>query len=120
MIEVKEEPIKEIVIHYKVEDNIENLIISRITPTGVLPLFWCDGIVYYFSSAPLQDEVLSDYIKNNRVHWTEIHYAKMSNYQPTITLNDDILNNQIKVRVIDLSNSELHKAVAAWLKKNGA
>ena len=44
----------------------------------------------------------------------EVHYAKMEKYSQIIELNEDQTN--LKIRVMDTSESSLHKDFIKWLK----
>jgi hypothetical protein len=107
-------PMNELVIHEIVEVSKEDLMRERITPSGNMPLYWCAGILFSFSSLPMSEEVIRDYLRG-RVHWMEIHYARMKEYQPIINIEDNDYKTTMSIRIIDTTKSELHKKVAKWI-----
>lgn len=115
MVKIAFSPLQEIVIHEVVAINSEDLLRERITPAGNMPLYWCDGILFSFSSLPMTEQVVREYL-DGRVHWMELHYAAAKNYTPVLELNDEHFSGTQKVRVIDTSNSNLHKELIKWLK----
>ncbi len=117
MVEITFSPIKELVVHEVAEMKKEDLIRERITPAGNLPLYWCDGILFSFSSLPMTDAIVDDYLKG-KIHWLEVHFARMPKYSEVISLDAEEYKATMNVRVIDTSSSQLHKDFVAWLKKN--
>ncbi|MGC8571771.1 MAG: hypothetical protein ACP5RI_01370 [Candidatus Micrarchaeia archaeon] len=114
MVTINFSPINEIVIHEYLYIEKEDLIRSRITPAGNYPLYWCNGVLFAFSSLPWTDEIISDYLKG-RVHWSELQFTKMEKYQQVLELNDEEYKGSFKVRVIDTSKSALHQSIVKWI-----
>lgn len=108
-------PIQELVVHEIVELEYNDLLRERITPAGNMPVYWCEGVLFSFSSLPMTEEVVKDYM-NGKIHWMEVHYTKMNNYVPLLELVDNDLKSTFKVRNIDTSNSQIHKSFIKWLK----
>ncbi|MGC8567742.1 MAG: hypothetical protein ACP5RP_00250 [Candidatus Micrarchaeia archaeon] len=106
-------PIKEIVIHDIAKVDFRELIQSRITPQGNLPLYWCNGIIFGFASMPFNDQLVADYL-NGILHWMEVQYTYMENFSPELSIDD---TQYTKVMVINTSNNALHKEFIEWLKK---
>jgi hypothetical protein len=115
MVKITFSPINELVIHEAVEIEKEDLMRERVTPAGTMPLYWCDNVLFSFSSVPMTDEIVSDYLKG-RIHWLEIHYALNEKYTQILKLNEDEYKATMNIRVIDTSKSSLHKEVVKWLK----
>ncbi len=115
MIKITYAPANELVIHEIINIAKEDLIRERVTPAGVMPLYWCDGLLFSFSSLPLTDDVVKDYLKG-RIHWLEVHFAKEEEYKPVLSLNDEEYKTTMNVRVIDTSNSEMHRELVKWIK----
>ena len=115
MVKISFSPINELVIHEVVSIDYENLLRERITPSGNMPLYWCDGIVFTFNSPPLTRDIMKDYL-NGKIHWMEVHYAEMKKYEPVVELNDELYKAVLKIRVIDTSRSALHSEFIKWLK----
>jgi hypothetical protein len=115
MVKISFSPINELVIHEVVSIDYEDLLRERITPSGNMPLYWCDGIVFTFNSPPLTRDIMKDYL-NGKIHWMEVHYAEMKKYEPVVELNDEQYKAVLKIRVIDTSKSALHSEFIKWLK----
>jgi hypothetical protein len=117
MVRITFSPANELVIHEVVEMTKDDLLLERITPAGNMPLYWCGGLVFSFSSVPMTDEVVTEYLKG-RIHWLEVHFAKMEKYQPIISFESEEYKSTMNVRVIDTSASALHREFIKWLKDN--
>ncbi len=115
LIKISVSPVQELIIHEVVEVDYNDLLRERITPAGNMPLYWCDSILFSFSSLPMSDEVVKDYM-NGKIHWMEVHYTPMNNYIPILELVDNDLKSTFKIRNIDTSKSKLHKEFIKWLK----
>ncbi|MGI0134614.1 MAG: hypothetical protein ACREBW_06630 [Candidatus Micrarchaeaceae archaeon] len=115
MIDVSYAPVKKVIIHEIVRIEDEDLLRSRVTPAGNMPLYWCDGVLFTFSSVPMSKEVMKDYL-DGTLHWMEMHYTEMKVYQPILELHDEQYRGTQKIRVIDTSKSSIHKDVVSWLK----
>jgi hypothetical protein len=115
MVKITFAPIKELVVHEAVSVDHDDLLRERVTPSGNLPLCWCDGILFSFTSMPLTEDITKDYL-DGKIHWVEVHYTEMKVYKPVLELDDKQYNMTMKVRVIDTSRSDLHKEFIKWLK----
>ncbi len=115
MVKITYAPVEELVVHEVVQIERDNLLRERITPQGNMPLYWCDGILFSFSSLPMTDDIVKDYL-NGRIHWLEVHYSKMDRYTEILSLEDEAYKSTMNVRVIDTSASALHKMFIKWLK----
>jgi hypothetical protein len=118
MIKVTFAPIKEVVVHEYIMVDMEDLLRERITPAGTMPLYWCNGVLFSFSSMPWTKDIVRDYL-DGKIHWAEVHFTKMEKYRPVMDLNDKNYNAELKIRVIDTSKSALHQDFTKWLKKTG-
>ncbi len=118
MVKITYAPIQELVVHEAVKVQVDDLLRERVTPAGTMPLYWCNGILFSFSSVPMSKRVIDDYM-NGVIHWMEVHFCEMKDYSPVMDLNDEHYNSStLKIRVIDTSKSALHTEFAKWLKKN--
>lgn len=118
MATVSYSPIKKIIVHEVVNMELEDLLRERITPAGSMPLYWCDGVIFSFSSAPMVKNILNDYL-NGTIHWMEVHYSAFEEYHPIMELKDENYGGTAKVRVINTSkSSSLHNDFISWLKKH--
>ncbi len=117
MVTISFSPIKELVIHEIVDMDFNDLMRERVTPAGNMPLYWCNGILFSFSSMPMSRQVTKDYLEG-KIHWIEVHYTKKDKFEPIMEMYDEHLSSTIKVRVIDTSKSLLHLEFIKWLKSN--
>ena len=117
MTKITYAPMDELVIHEVIEMTKDDIMRERVTPQGTMPLYWCDGFLFSFSSLPLSEEVTRDYLKG-KIHWLEVHYTKMDKYEPILSLNEEEFKQTMNIRVIDTSISSLHQEFTSWLKAN--
>lgn len=117
MVKITFSPATELVVHEAVEMSKDDLLLERITPAGNMPLYWCNGIVFSFSSLPMTDDIVKEYLKG-RIHWLEVHFARMERYIPVITFESEEYKSTMNVKVVDTSASGLHKEFIIWLKGN--
>ncbi|MEM0201089.1 MAG: hypothetical protein QXD23_01665 [Candidatus Micrarchaeaceae archaeon] len=115
MVKITFSPVNELVIHETIQIEKDDLLRERVTPAGTMPLYWCNGVLFSFSSLPMTDEIVSDYLKG-KIHWLEIHYAIEDEYTPILSLNEEEYKATMNIRVIDTSKSTLHKELTKWLK----
>ncbi len=119
MVKIAYSPIQQIIVHEIVKMDMDDLLRERVTPAGNMPLYWCDGILFSFSSLPMSRKVLDDYLAGT-IHWMEVHYTEMKDYKQVMDLNDEHYNSTLKIRVIDTGKSSLHADFVKWVKKNSA
>lgn len=117
MVKISFSPTEELVIHEAVEMSKDDLLLERITPAGNMPLYWCDGILFSFSSLPMTDDIVKEYLKGT-IHWLEVHFTKMDKYVPVISWESPEFKSTMNVRVIDTGTSQLHREFIKWLKGN--
>lgn len=117
MAKITYSPVQELVVHEIVQVGKDDLLRERVTPAGTVPLCWCNGILFSFSSLPMTDEVTGDYLKG-KIHWLEVHFTKMDAYTPILTLNEEEYKGSMNIRVLDTSISALHQEFTKWLKTN--
>jgi hypothetical protein len=117
MVKIKYEPASELIVHEVVRLEMDDLMRGRITPQGNMPLYWCNGIVFSFSSLPMSEELTKEYLQG-KIHWMEAHYSEMSKYAPIVELKDEQYGaGSQKIRVLDTSKfSGIHAEFIKWLK----
>ena len=116
-INITYSPIHEIIVHEVINMSLDDLLRERVTPSGTIPIYWCNGILFTFSSLPMVRKVLDDYLEG-RIHWGEVHFTPMKQYSPNLELKDEHYSGKVEIRVIDTSNSPIHQEFSKWLKKN--
>ncbi|VVB76643.1 Uncharacterised protein [uncultured archaeon] len=117
MIKITFSPATELVVHEVVSMTKDDLLLERITPAGNMPLYWCNGVLFSFSSIPMTDEIVKEYMKG-KIHWLEVHFTSMERYVPVITFESAEYKATMNVRVIDTSASLLHSEFIKWLGEN--
>jgi len=117
MVKIIFSPASELIIHEAVEMTKDDLLLERITPAGNMPLYWCNGILFSFSSVPMTDDIVREYLKG-KIHWLEVHFSRMEKYVPVISFESAEYRSTMNVKVIDTSASELHREFIKWLKGN--
>lgn len=110
-------PAQELVVHDLLALPREEMLRANVTPNGNLPLYWCDGILYGFSSPPITDEVITEILKG-KIHWLEVRYTPMDRYVSVLNLNEEEYKATMNFRVLNTEKFELHKEFISWLKKN--
>jgi len=115
MVKITFSPIKELIVHEVVSIDHDDLLRSRVTPSGNMPLYWCDGILFSFNSMPMTKDLVKEYL-NGTIHWMEVHYTHMKNYEPVVVLNDEQYKGSMYIRVFDTTKSALHVEFMKWLK----
>ncbi|MDE1874165.1 MAG: hypothetical protein KGI04_03545 [Candidatus Micrarchaeota archaeon] len=115
MVKISFSPATELVVHEVVEATRDDLLLERITPQGNMPLYWCNGILFSFSSVPMTEEIIKEYLKG-RIHWLEVHFTRMDKHVPVISFESPEYRSTMNVKVIDTSASELHNEFVRWLK----
>ncbi len=119
-MEVKYPEMKELIVHhvYKVDsEELAKLCVG--TSNTIHPLFWHDGILFFFHQIPLimNNEVTNDYI-NGKEHWEEVYYSELKTYKENIEIEDGSFKGA-KIRVVDVGNFTPHKEFVLWIKKLG-
>lgn len=117
MVKITHAPIKELVLHDIIEVSKDDLFRSRVTPAGTMPLYWCDGILFGFSSFPMTEEVVKEHLEG-KLHWMEVQFAKVDKYTPVHALSEEEYKTPMNVRIIDTSSIQLHKELIKWIKGN--
>jgi hypothetical protein len=51
MVRISFSPINELVVHEVVKVSMDDLMRERITPSGTMPLYWCNGLLFSFGAA---------------------------------------------------------------------
>jgi hypothetical protein len=110
-------PAKQLVVHEVVEMSRNDLLLERVTPAGNLPLYWCGGILFSFSSVPMTDDIVREYL-DGTIHWLEVHFSRMEKHVPVITFESEEFKSTMSVKIIDTSTSPLHREFIKWLKDN--
>jgi hypothetical protein len=118
VVEIEDYPTKKIVVHeiYKY-DSKEELVKRVVGPSGIRPVFWCDGILFVFYMDD-SDDARKDYLKGI-MHWDAVAYTEMPSYRESIELEEDMFKG-VKVPVINYSKFGIFKEFVKWLKARKA
>ena len=115
MVEVKYYPIKELDIYEAYKMPVKDVVVRRVRQNSMPPLMWCDGILYFFVTNA-DSETFDREFTSGKFHWLEVYYADMPEFKPVLDIESAQFGG-IKINVIDNSMLPLHKAFAAWAKK---
>lgn len=107
-------PIKELVVHDVIKSEMKDLIRSRVTPQGNIPLYWCGGVLFGFNSLPPTKDVIKEYL-GGRIHWMEVQYAEMAEYRKEVEAGDE---QYLKTSVVNTNANAVHRSFVSWLKGN--
>lgn len=117
MVKFIHEPWETVVVHEIVQCDLQTLIhLQSIgAPAGQLgrPINWAGGIAFRYNTMPPTNEVIKEQLEG-KIHWSYLAFAFMPNHQPIITIPD----GNIRIPLINLSDSELFRDMAEWLKRN--
>lgn len=111
-VSVTYSPIRELVVHDVIKSDLKELIRSRMTPQGNMPLYWCGGILFGFTSLPPTKDVIKEYL-GGRIHWMEVQYTEMAEYAKEVEANDD---QYLKTSVVNTDTNAVHRGFIGWLK----
>ncbi len=117
MVEVRHEPIKELIINEAYKMSIKDVVLRRVRQSSMPPLLWCDGILYFYSTNSDSETFDQEYM-SGKFHWLDVYYAEMPTFKPVVEVESEQFGG-IKINVIDNSMETLHKAFADWAKKHG-
>lgn len=117
MVKIRFAPTEELIVHEAIEVGKEDLLRERVTPAGTMPLYWCNGVLFSFSSLPMSDDIVRDYL-NGRIHWLEVHFTFEEKYLPVLSLDEEEYKAKMNVRILNTSNSSLHAEFTKWLKSS--
>ncbi len=62
MVKITYEPATDLVVHEVIFMPQDDLLRERVTPSGTIPLCWCEGVLFTFTSVPMTEDVLKDYL----------------------------------------------------------
>lgn len=117
MTKITYSPATELIIHEVLEVSREDLLRTRITPQGNMPLLWCDGVLFTWNPFPTNDKVVDDLI-SGKIHWASVNYTHMERYSPVLKLNEEEYKGEMNIRVLDVGAIPTYKDVVKWLKSN--
>lgn len=116
MVEFIYEPFKTIIIHEIVQHDLQTFVYQH--GLGAQPgqlgnaMNWADGVAFNHAAMPPTEDVVREQI-NGRIHWAHLAFAFMPKHQQFITIPE----GNIRIPVIDLSNNEVFKGLAGWIKE---
>jgi len=115
-VEVRYEPLKEIVIlqrnYFTSPDDLARFA-SVMAAGRIAGLYWAEGVVFLYILLPSSTETVAKALtERGRVYWTLVGYALMPKHQHLIETKEKIM-----VPVIDMSSDPIIRKVAVWLKE---
>jgi hypothetical protein len=116
MVEVVYQPWKKIVVHEKIEYNLDELVRLQslgVEPGGLAePLFWADGVVFSRSTMFDTEDVIKEKLEGV-VHWSSVEWALMPESKGVIIIKE----TNVKVPIINVSAHPIYKTVSKWLRE---
>lgn len=116
MVEFVFQPWRKIIVHEVVKFPLEHFITGHsigVQPGGIgRPLTWANGIIFEKGGLRDTDDIIREKLEG-KLHWNFLHYAVLEKYQPKFEVPGNI-----KIPVINVSNNEAFKDLAAWVKSN--
>ncbi len=117
-MEIKNPEMKTLTIHhiYKVDkDELVKLSIS--TSNAMHPLFWHDGILFFYHQVPLimNPEIMKEYV-NGTEHWEEVYYSEFKTYRENIEIEEGGFKGA-KVFVVNSGEFSPHREFVEWIRK---
>lgn len=116
MTEIEYQPIQKIAVHEIIKHSFDDFLNARAIPqpTGYPPVAvrWADGIVFTANAYPPTPELVNEQV-HGTVHWQNVEFAEMENYQKILTNQ----NSGGHVIVVDFSNNTTVMDFVRWLKR---
>lgn len=116
MTEIEYQPIKKIAVHEIIKQSFPDFVNAKARPQMMgQPQFavrWADGIVFTAAAYPPTPELVNQQVQGT-IHWQDVEFAEMENYQPTITNQ----NTGGSINVVDFSNNTAVMDFIRWLKR---
>ncbi|MGQ9719090.1 MAG: hypothetical protein ACUVWK_04550 [Nitrososphaerales archaeon] len=109
-------PYDELIIHEVMEYNAEDLVklhgLGQRAGALAPPLHWTDGVIFGFHGMPHIAPIVKEMVEG-RLHWMSVTFAVFPVYPSVVTIKE----TNVKVPIIDVSNSEIFRDVARALKQ---
>jgi hypothetical protein len=88
-------------------------VIAVIISTGeTVILKWAEGVAFMYTYLQPSTQDLISELLNGRVYWSDVFYAEMPEYKPTIRVGT------LDVPIIDVSPDPLLRDAARWMKEH--
>ncbi len=114
-MEVKEEKIKEIIVHVSNKMDLKDLVLTKIRPDGrPIMLYWCDGIAY--TAYVIDDKTRDEEMLKGKYHFSFVYFAEMPVFKPMIEITTEQFGG-LKIPIIDTSKMSIDKALISFLKR---
>ena len=114
MVKIIFKPFEEIIIHEIVKLETDEMIERQalnVQRGKAQPLYWSGRILFFFIGMERTEDVVSEQLQN-KVHWANLTFTKLDQYQSTITSKGNI-----PITVFNVSNNKLLSQVTKWLHK---
>ena len=117
MVNVIYEPYHTIVIHDIVQYDLNRLV--HLHGLGVQsgqlgrPINWVNGVAFTYRSIPPTKDTIKEQIKG-KIHWSALSFAFMPKHTQII----EIPEGKIRIPILNLSDNEIFRDVADWIKKH--
>ncbi len=109
-MDVKENPIKQVIIHRMQSYDLESFISMEVTGNGQLG--YCDGFVYSIAMFPMNDQIVREEIESGIKRVLNLNYAELGDYQTHLTNKNNISTN-----CTDLSNNDMISSIFDYVRR---
>ena len=117
MTEIEYQPIKKIAVHEIIKQSFDEFLNAKARPQtqGVPPVVvrWAEGIVFTATAYPATPELVNEQVQQGTIHWQNVEFAKMEEYQHMITNQ----SSGGSATVLDYSSNTAVMDFVRWLKK---
>jgi len=105
---------KKIVVHNLLKLSLRDILKFANTPMGVAPLMWANGYIITIYPLAQNNSYTGKLYIEGEIHYTDVLYCEMPEYQPKITSEDNKYQEYI---LIDVSNSPIYRGIALMIDK---
>ncbi|HVO36912.1 MAG TPA: hypothetical protein VMT01_01925 [Candidatus Acidoferrum sp.] len=115
-VEILCDPPKQLIIlectRYPSIESLAKVLAVILSSGETVILKWAEGVAFMYTSLqPTTQDLISELLKG-KVYWSELVYAEMSEYKPTIQVST------LDVPIIDVSPNPLLRDAAVWMKNH--
>jgi hypothetical protein len=116
MVDIVCHPPKQLIIlectRYPSIEALAKVIAVIISSGETVILKWAEGVAFMYTYLQPSTQDLIGELLNGRVYWSDVFYAEMPEYKPTIRVGT------LDVPIIDVSPDPLLRDAARWMKEH--
>lgn len=116
MVDIDYKPIKKIAVHEIIKQPLNTFAKMKTkSPAPNVPpmsLRWADGIVFTATSFPMTEKLVDEQVEGI-IHWQNVEFAEMEEYQQVLTNSE----SGTSATIVDYSNNTAVTDFIRWLRK---